>query len=105
MTMQQGDEWARLKSDSSGNIMYRGKIFEIIDHAYKKFLEIAGSDELLNCYEVAVEIDDSGKVVEILFALRNIDEPIMSKTDLIEIIGFTFNFDDGRLIDVATVKR
>lgn len=104
MTMQQGDEWARLKSDSSENIMYRGKIFEIINHAYKKFLEIAGGDELLRYYEVAVEIDSSGKVVEILFALRNIDE-IVSKANIIEIIGFTFNFDDGRLIDVATVKK
>lgn len=105
MTMQQGDEWARLKSDSSENIMLRGKVFEIIDLAYKKFLEIAGDDELLKYYDVAIEIVGSGKVVEILFALKHIDESLKSKDELIEIIGFTFNFDDGSLIDLAMVQK
>ncbi|WP_426321050.1 hypothetical protein [Pseudoduganella sp. R-43] len=103
MTENNG-EWAKLKSNFPGNALYRGKILKIISLAYEKYLERGGDDASLKHYDVVVEINESGETVEILFSLRNLVEPIDPTADLIEIFGFTFNFEDCGLVDVATVR-
>ncbi|WP_057246930.1 MULTISPECIES: hypothetical protein [unclassified Duganella] len=103
--MNSKNEWDGLKSNFPGNALYRGKILKFISIAYEKYLEHGGDEASLKYYDVVVEIDEAGKFVEILFALKIVDQAIKPTIDLMDIIGFTFDFGDGRLIDVATERR
>ncbi|MGW8389326.1 hypothetical protein [Pseudoduganella sp. HUAS MS19] len=103
--MNNNNEWDKLTTNFPGNALCRGRILKFICIAYNKYLEYGGDDASLKYYDVVVEIDKAGKLVEILFALKTSDQAIKPTIDLMEIIGFTFDFGDGRLIDVAIERR
>lgn len=103
--MNNKNEWDRLTTNFPGNALYRGKILKFISIVYEKYLEHGGDDASLKYYDVVVEIDEAGKFVEILFALKSVDQAIKPTIGLMRIIGFTFDFGDGKLIDVATERQ
>ncbi|MGW8389333.1 hypothetical protein [Pseudoduganella sp. HUAS MS19] len=90
-------------TDYPGDILLRGKAWKIISLACKKHLEDQGDEDLLRRYKIDVKIDDSCNVIEVYFFLKNDEEIILDLKGINEIIKYSFDSDNYKLIDAVAM--